>query len=107
LSQIYSTLFWQGAIPTTSTTIYTVPSGQLAVVRDAEWCNASGAAASQHLTSEVTGFGNSVICGVNSLAAGQCETWQGRVVLPSGSAIVAAATEAGWFLVLCGYLFES
>lgn len=100
---VYSTLLWQGPVPTSNTVVYTVPAGITAVVRDAEWFNVSGGALSANVSSIVSGFSNAVPISVQNLASGASQQWKGRAVFPAGSQLEVVATGTGLYLVLSAY----
>lgn len=103
----YSTLFWQGELPTAVTTVFTVPALQLAVLRDVEWLNATNATQQPQVQTTVPGFGVAVVARVNSLGINLGAQWQGRVVLPAGSSLQVNGPAPGLFAVLSGYLFQA
>lgn len=104
---LYSTLFWQGELPTTETTIYTVAAGDLIVLRDAEYLNSSSGPENIQVQTTVPGFDVAVACRVNSVPSGEGAQWQGRVVVPAGGSLQVAGAAAGLYLILSGYLFTT
>jgi hypothetical protein len=103
----YSTLFFSGSLTTANTTVYTVPAGNVIVLRDVEFRN-TGTGTDDLVIgwSGAPGFaGYYLPChGVASNAAAQ---WEGRVVLPAQSVVLAHANFGAGEAVISGYLLSS
>lgn len=102
---IYSTRFY-GAVYTGSgavTTLYTVPAGKVAVLRDVE-----ATSVGTTVTLYVLVLGGVVLREWSSTSAGQSFPWTGRQVLNAGEALNAyAPTSQQWSLLVSGYLLDS
>jgi hypothetical protein len=99
----YSRLLWQGTFPTTSTDIYTVAAGVTAVLRDIELASAATGDTGLFLTTSVPGFDGSAIFYNLPTQPGFHFQWQGRIVLPPGSALQGLIGLANVFGVISGY----
>lgn len=104
---IYSTLFWQGELPTAVTTVHSVPANETHILRDVEWLNATAAVQNPQVQTTVPGFGVAVVGRVNSLGVNLGGQWTGRVVLPAGSSLQVNGPSPGLFVVLSGYVFPA
>jgi hypothetical protein len=105
--QVYSTRFVKTALTGTNTTYYTVPQGNVAVVRTMTMAWVSLARAG--------GVGQVLLNGANSfvwivaIAASTADSahWEGNMVMPAGELLRAAATATGTiFLTVSGFLLS-
>lgn len=103
---IYSTLFWAGQAPTSTTVLYTVPGLMTVVVRDIELSNLTGAVLSMNIACSTPGFSDSILYRVFEVPNFEPGQWSGRAVLPAGSTIYTAAPAPGAFLHISGYLLS-
>jgi hypothetical protein len=99
---VYSKRFFQGSIPTTGITAFTVPPGQTLVLRDLEVYNPDSLVA--HLNVVVGLPGSQTTALFIEAQPGLTTQWQGRVVLNENEDIVLAASSATTQAVLSGYL---
>ena len=104
MAKLYSTLFFAGIITTaTPPALYTVPPGQIAIVRDviARLSSGSGDTITFYDgTNEVT-----ILVATPATTAATAE-WQGRQVFEEGTIVAAAVTGGTWQLRVCGYLLS-
>jgi hypothetical protein len=102
---VYSTRFVNAQLTTTNTTYFTVPAGNVAVVRTmtAAWsAPANGQGVGQILLNGANSFVWFFPIQASELASA---LWNGRLVLPAGEIIRAAATgTAVTRLTVSGYL---
>lgn len=103
----YSTLFWQGELPTAVTTVHTVPANEVHILRDVEWLNATTTPQNPQVQTTVPGFGVAVVARVNGLGVNLGGQWQGRVVLPPGSSLQVNGPAPGLYVVLSGYVLPA
>lgn len=103
---IYSTLFWAGEAPTSTTVLYTVPDQMTVVVRDIELSNLTGDVLSLNIACTTPEFSDSILYRVFELPNFEPGQWSGRAVLPAGSTIYTAAPAVGAFLHISGYLLS-
>lgn len=101
---VYSTRFYAGLAPANSnTTLYTVPSNYIAIVRciDAV-ASAPGTAGS----AQVLIAGKAYITTGNFTTTVQYLHWEGRQVLNAGESLSGNVTSVATYLCISGYLFQ-
>lgn len=104
MASIYSTKFAALLLTDTSVhTLYTVPSGAVAIVRSIQVLNYGTAGA----TLNIYDAGNVVIAFFGAVPLSVDQLWQGRAVLVAGDLIKANATSADFSLRISGYLLTS
>lgn len=107
-SSIYSTRFVKSALTNANVTYYTVPAGYVAVVRTmtAAWTTTGTTAG---VVQVLLNGANSWVWVVPTAAPdSNSALWNGRLVLPAGELVRAAATAAGSvFLTVSGYLLTA
>jgi len=87
-------------------TVWTVPVGQVNILRDIEWVN--GATAVSTLSMSVSSSsGAALFLVVVDWAAGHNFQWQGRLVMNAGDQLLANSTAGNGNLVVSGYAFPS
>jgi hypothetical protein len=105
--QVYSTRFVKTALTATNTTYYTVPQGNVAVVRTMTlaWVSlARSAGVGQVLLNGANSFVWIQPIGASELSSAQ---WEGNMVLPAGEILRAATTATGTvFLTISGFLLS-
>jgi hypothetical protein len=100
---VYSTQFYAGRTGQGETPLYTVPSGNVLVLRDVEIYAATSSDIQFALAVGAPGI-VSHLWFVNPLKAGEWAQWQGRSVLDTGQLLIAVAGEAGVEVTASGYL---
>lgn len=104
----YSSALFGGAVSTGSfTTLYDVPSGYVAVIRDMAYFAYSGDAQFLQVAVVNPGPSGGTIWYVISPAAVGTVQWQGRAVVESSGSIEAICGSADNQLVISGYLLSS
>lgn len=103
----YSTNFFAGVLPTSFETLFTVPAGYVAIVRDIEVLNNNADAADISVYAEVPGPATGAIFGDTDLAGGAWTQWRGRVVVPAAGLIVAMSSVSSCNAAISGYLLSS
>lgn len=105
MAGVYSTRFYIGVLPTALTTVYTVPAGRVAVLRDIDGTN--GVAGDQYLLLYIAGF-FVLNLDANGASSGLARyyNWRGRQVLNAGESIQLQAS-AGGDIALSGYLLTA
>jgi hypothetical protein len=93
-----------GSIPSTLTTLYTVPVGATAVLRDLELFINTAASALFYIGIDVSGVIVPLIGAGTGTALSHVQ-WQGRVVLNPGQTVVANSGGANLVGAVSGYLF--
>lgn len=101
---VYSTLFFLGTVGVTQITAYTVPAGYVAVIREIDARDFSGAVNGLYIASNVSGFGTFTWSFLSNVAGGDAVQWKGRTVLPAASTILLAAGAASFQAAVSGYL---
>lgn len=102
---IYSTLLFQGALPLTPTTFYTVASGVVVVIRDIEILQYGPGTPSMEVYTVVSGFIATVI-NVPAAVNLQSYQWKGRVVVPAGGQIGGACVNTQTQAIVSGYVLS-
>lgn len=101
---VYSHLFFSGGLTTTASVFITVPVGQVAVIRDVEARNTGGAPDDLVIGwSGVPGFAG-YFFPLSKVPAAESLQWQGRVCLPAGMVVQAAANFGSFEATISGYL---
>ena len=104
----YSTNLYTGPASAELMTLYTVPAGYVAVVRDVEYFNSSGDTIDDlYVVAEVPGPLAATFAYVASLASNAGAQWQGRVVVPAAGFLEVGAYGSGLLLIVSGYLLSS
>ena len=103
----YSTLFGTGTPPSSPTTFFTVPANYIAVIRDIEFLNFSGADCIAVLTGLVPGPLGAIVWYDGAVPSGASIQWKGRVVLPDGTELQWQSTTASSVMTVSGYLLSS
>lgn len=103
---VYSHRFFCAEVTVGVTTIYTVPVGSTAILRDLELFNASSATQTFTLYLVQPGLGGIPAIVINSIGAALGEQWQGRVVMNGGDSLQTGTGASSQYMVLSGYLFE-
>jgi hypothetical protein len=103
---VYSHRFFCAEVTVGVTTIYTVPAGSTAILRDLELFNASSATQTFTVYLVQPGLGGVPAIVINSIGAALGEQWQGRVVLNAGDSLQTGTGASSQYMVLSGYLFE-
>jgi hypothetical protein len=104
---VYSTLLGSGISSAESLLLYTTPSGYVAVVRDVEYYNLTSAELNAHLQLAPSGLPGFYGCTLSGLQPGNGGTWQGRIVLPSGSYIYLPPFGTGLYAGVSGYVLDA
>lgn len=104
---VYSTLFGTGTPPEAATTFFTVSGPLTVVVRDIEYLNYSGDAASFSVSAIVPGPLSAILLYNVAVASGLTLQWKGRVVLPTGSELQWFSSTESSVATVSGYLLSS
>lgn len=103
MAGVYSTLFYKGAINTSTVTAYTVPDGFVAVLRCIDVHNAAGGSNVIQVYDVDDGHG----WAGTTLAADEYFLWRGRQVMAAGDELgLQASANFGYFRV-SGYLLDT
>lgn len=103
MTALYSTQFAAGTEAGGSTTVvYTVPTGYVAVVRDIE----VGAQSPPANSVAINYAGVAEIYSVDTITQYRTAQWRGRVVLNAGDTINVDAIAGTWTYIISGYLLS-
>jgi hypothetical protein len=103
----YSTPFFTGTATSELQTLYTVPDGYVAVVRDVSFFAAGAAIDNVYLVVVNPGPLSAVIAAVGNLAANAGAHWEGRQVLAAGGLLELGAYGTDLFCAVSGYLLSA
>lgn len=104
MAGIYSTQFAAGSQASgTTTVVYTVPAGKVAVVRDI----VVGAQDTPANSVAVNYYGVAEIYQAGAIAQYSTAHFEGRVVLNAGDSIDVDAISGTWTYVISGYLLDA
>lgn len=102
----YSTQAFLGSLPAGLQVLYTVPSGNVFVVRSLYFYgNTSGPA--QFSVGVYSPGASALLVFANPLAAGATATWEGRAVMNAGQTLQSNSSLAGVELIASGYLLSA
>lgn len=87
-------------------TLYTVPAGYVAVVRDVEYFAAGEAIDGIYLVVSVPGPLAAVFAWVGNLEENTGAQWQGRVVVPAAGFVEVGGYGTSLLLAMSGYLLS-
>lgn len=104
---VYSTAFVSRSCPTTLTTVYTVPTGYTAVVREIDIFNFSGGPGEYSVYLTVSGLSTSCLFSIAALANQATAQWQGRAPAPAGSFLQFIGGSALAQVFIGGYLLST
>lgn len=104
---VYSTQLYAGEAPSGLTVVYTVPSNQVAVIRDIEAYNASAGSLAFSISVEVSGSTKAFVWVQGSAGAGTWSQWRGRAVLPTGDELAVSTGGSGIYVLVSGYLLDA
>lgn len=108
MPSVYSTRFYIGAAPSSQSTVYTVPAGFTAVIRDLEAFATSAITDPVYLVvQEGSGPVAAVIADVGTLGALQFGHWEGRAVMVAGDELIIAGYGSDLLLCVSGYLLSN
>jgi hypothetical protein len=99
---VYSANLFTGDAPTSTTLVYTSPSGIVTVVRDLQVFNGNTNSASLYVYSNVSGS-NLVFAGITGLAANAFFQWTGRAVIPPGNTLSIFGGVTSIAVMMSGY----
>lgn len=107
LSVPYSTLIFAGAVGAGATIVaYTVPQGQVLIIRDIEVTGAGASGAS--FQGGTGGTANTIFWSVPFGSSVVWAQWQGRLVLPYGYTVALRSTgSVAYSCVVSGYLLSA
>lgn len=83
------------------TTLYTVPAGNVAVIRDMEYFSSSSALFNVQCSSSGR---SGLLWYLSGVPANSWHQWQGNTVLPPGDVLQGFADGAGNLIVVSGFL---
>lgn len=107
-SFVYSTRFVKSALTNTNVTYYTVPTGYVAVVRTMTVAWTALARSAGVFQILLNGANSWVWVGAIGASEQSSAVWNGRLVLPAGELIRAAATATGTIhFTASGYLLTA
>lgn len=105
MSSVYSTQFSATTIPASATTtIYTVPPGYVAVVRDITLRMGSGATGVNVNITVNTPLGNPTLTAKSGMNGGDILEWQGNHVMNAGDQLRVAVGAGTATVLASGYL---
>lgn len=103
---VYSTRFAAVTLSAAEPALYTVPAGYVAVIRDMELTNQTGANVSFAIDLTSPGPLTATIYYDGSFPLASWFQWQGRVVLNAGDVLGASASSYPVGLVVSGFLLN-
>jgi|SRR5215469_8484987 len=99
---LYSTQFYKGPVGgSTSMPLYTVPAGNVVVLRDLELFLSSAGLFNLQL---VGSGASAIVWYISGASANSWHQWQGRTVAHAGDTIQAFCDGSGSLLLVSGYL---
>jgi len=101
---IYSTKFYAGTQAAgAQVSVYTVPTGKVAVIRSIEF----GAQSAPANSAAVNLFGVAEIASIETVNQYRTVHWDGRTVLDAGDVIAVQAIAGTWSFIISGYLLDA